>query len=393
MKTLNSINCPKCNTSINVENLISSRIENELHKKYNLKEQVLKDQFKKRVDEEKNKWKNEIKESFQKESEGKMKELEKELNEKSQKIQNLLLMEAKLKKVEREKKESDAKLKVEFEEKLNTHMETFKTEYLNNKESEKELTIKKLQKQLNDQKDLTEKMKQKQEQGSMQLQGEVQELAIEEWLQNHFTNGSYVDNIKEIGKGQRGADCIHEVIHKFNPIGSIYYESKRTKSFKEEWVEKFKEDMKHKKADVGVIVTSILPKKMKVSGYYKGVFVCTFAEFKSFSIILRRLIIETHHAKLINENKQDKMVRLYDFFSSSEFKLRMESILERCAKMQETLGQEKRAYTKIWKIREKEIEKMIEDTISIHGSIKGIGENEIKNINGTDLPYLSNIIN
>ena len=87
------------------------------------------------------------------------------------------------------------------------------------------------------------------------------------------------------------------------------------------------------------------------------------------------------------------MVRLYDFFSSSEFKLRMESILERCAKMQETLGQEKRAYTKIWKIREKEIEKMIEDTISIHGSIKGIGENEIKNINGTDLPYLSNIIN
>jgi len=230
---------------------------------------------------------------------------------------------------------------------------------------------------------LTEEMKRKQEQGSMQLQGEVQELAIEEWLAAQFP----LDTIEEIKKGQRGGDCI-QVIHTRSEqnCGSIYYESKRTKDFQPSWIEKFKADIRERSANIGVLVTDAMPAGMERMGLKDGIWICTYDEFKGLCAVLRESIIQINVAVNSQENKGDKMHLLYDFLTSNTFRLQVEAIVEGFTQMKADLDSEKRSMQRIWKQREKQIEKVITNTIDMYGSIKGIAGNAIQAVKALELP-------
>ncbi len=153
-------------------------------------------------------------------------------------------------------------------------------------------------------------MRRKSEQGSMQLQGEVQELALEELLKAAFP----FDIISEVGKGVRGADCIQTVRNNFGQeCGKIIFESKRTKDFASDWIEKLKADMRSQGADVAVIVTQALPKDMDRFGEKDGVWICSFAEVKPIVQMLRDGIIKISSALKSQENRGDKMHLLYDY--------------------------------------------------------------------------------
>ena len=218
----------------------------------------------------------------------------------------------------------------------------------------------------------------------MQLQGEVQELAIEEYLEDKYP----FDVIEEIKKGARGADCV-QIVHtrEVQNCGKIYYESKRTKDFQKTWIEKFKADMRTKGVDVGVLVTEVLPSSMDRMGLVDGVWVCTFEEFKGLSSVLREGVIKIHHAKKSEENKTDKMSLLYGYLTSTEFSMQIEAIVEGFTTMKTDLETEKRSMARIWKQRDKQIDKVLENTIGMYGSIKGIAGNAIGNVKALELPY------
>ena len=180
----------------------------------------------------------------------------------------------------------------------------------------------------------------------MQLQGEVQELAIEKWLAESFP----LDTIEPITKGKPGADCL-QIVHtrSHQNCGSIYYESKRTKSFQPNWIEKFKTDIQKKNADIGVLVTESMPQDMKRMGKVKGIWVCTYQEFQGLCVVLRESLIQIHNVMDMQKNKGDKMVMLYDFLASNEFRLQVEGILEGFSQMKLDLESEKRSIQSIWK--------------------------------------------
>jgi hypothetical protein len=257
-------------------------------------------------------------------------------------------------------------------------LQTELEEKIRQKETEKnELRFKEYEKQFADQQRLIEEMKRKAEQVSMQLQGEVQELAIEEWILSKFPH----DQLDERKKGARGGDCIQIVLTPAGNIcGKIYYESKRTKEFSPSWIEKFKEDMRAIGADIGVIVTQTMPKDMPRFGERDGLWICTYDEFKGLSYVLRDSLIRLNNAKLVQANKGDKMSVLYDYLTSAEFRMSVESIVEGFSAMQDGLNREKRAMQKIWKEREKQIEKVINSTIGMYGSVKGIAGSAIQDI-------------
>jgi hypothetical protein len=227
-------------------------------------------------------------------------------------------------------------------------------------------------------------MKRKQEQGSMQLQGEVQELAIEEWLAANFP----LDSIEEIKKGARGGDCIQTVNTRTSQnCGTIYYESKRTKDFQPSWIEKFKSDIRIKGANIGVLVTEVLPSDMDRMGLKEGIWICTYDEFKGLCKVLRESIVQVSNALASQENKGDKMVILYDYLTSNTFHMQIEAIVEGFTQMKIDLDSEKRSMQKSWKMREKQIEKVIDNTIDMYGSIKGIAGSAIQDIKQLDMPY------
>ncbi|MCQ2759194.1 DUF2130 domain-containing protein [Helicobacter pylori] len=310
--------------------------------------------------------------------------LQKELDEKSKQVQELHQKEAEIERLKRENNEAESRLKAENEKKLNEKLDLEREKIKKALHEKNELKFKQQEEQLEMLRNELKNAQRKAELSSQQFQGEVQELAIEEFLRQKFP----LDSIEEIKKGQRGGDCI-QVVHtrEFQNCGKIYYESKRTKEFQKAWVEKLKSDMREIGADVGVIVSEALPKEMERMGLFEGVWVCSFEEFKGLSAVLREGVIQVSLAKKSQENKGDKVNLLYHYLTSSEFSMQVNAIIEGFEQLRADLESEKRAMARIWKSREKQIDKVFEGTINMYGSIKGIAGNAIGQVKALELGY------
>ncbi|GAA8786671.1 DUF2130 domain-containing protein [Helicobacter pylori] len=310
--------------------------------------------------------------------------LQKELDEKSKQVQELHQKEAEIERLKRENNETESRLKAENEKKLNEKLDLERERMEKALHEKNELKFKQQEEQLEMLRNELKNAQRKAELSSQQFQGEVQELAIEEFLRQKFP----LDCIEEIKKGQRGGDCI-QVVHtrEFQNCGKIYYESKRTKEFQKAWVEKLKNDMREIGADVGVIVSEALPKEMERMGLFEGVWVCSFEEFKGLSAVLREGVIQVSLAKKSQENKGDKVNLLYHYLTSSEFSMQVSAIIEGFEQLRAELESEKRAMARIWKSREKQMEKVFEGTINMYGSIKGIMGNVIGQVKALELGY------
>lgn len=412
MEDQTRIKCPNCGTLIDVQDILAHQLEEEIKKKYQdqLNEQKKKydtefiqlNNAKREFEEEKLKEKErfdelldskikeerknievKLKEKLSEEQSEQFQALQNELNEKSEQIKELNRTKAEIEKLKREKEELKEATEAEAQKKLNELLLSEREKIKKSEKEKNELKFRELQKQLEDQKKLTEEMKRKQEQGSMQLQGEVQELAIEEWLAFQFP----LDSIEEIKKGARGGDCLQIVNTRTRQnCGKIYYESKRTKDFQPSWIEKFKADMRIKSADIGVLVTDAMPSDMDRMGMRDGIWICNYIEFKGLCSVLRESIIQLSLAIHSQENKGDKMHLLYDFLTSNSFRMQIEAIVEGFSSMKSALDSEKRSMQRIWKEREKQIEKVIDNTIDMYGSIKGIAGNAIQSVKALELP-------
>ncbi len=412
MKNQTKIKCPNCGTEIDVQDVLSHQVEENLQKKFNAKlaeekkkyeaeaeklkeekeafekrkkkeNELFEEKLHKKLKEEKEKFTADLKKKLEEEQSERFELLQKELNEKSEKLKELNKSKAEIEKLKREKDELKESIEAEAQRTLNEKLSEEKEKIRKLEQSKTELTIKEFEKKLADQKKLMEEMQRKYEQGSMQMQGEVQELAIEEWLAASFP----LDEIKEIKKGARGADCLQIINTRTKQnCGTIYYESKRTKDFQKSWMEKFKNDIREKGADIGVLVTDAMPSDMERMGLKEGIWICSYEEFKGLCFVLRESIIKLSNALSSQENKGDKMSMLYDFLTGNEFRMQIEAIVEGFTQMKEDLESEKRAMQRIWKTREKQIEKVVTNTVNMYASIKGIAGKAIGTVQALELP-------
>jgi len=412
MKNKSQIKCPNCGSNIDVQDILSHQLEDEIKQKYQAQITITKKKYEaeeeklkqEKLDfEKKKKQENEL---FQERLESQLKDekksieaklksklkveqseqfeaLQKELNEKSEQVKELNRSKAEIEKLKREKGELKEAVEAESQKKLNETLITEKEKIRKLEEGKNELRFKEMQKQLEDQKKLTEEMKRKQEQGSMQMQGEVQELAIEEWLSDQFP----LDTIEEIKKGARGADCLQHVhTRSAQNCGTIYYESKRTKDFQPTWIEKFKADIRDKGANIGILVTEVMPSDMNRMGLKDGIWICNYEEFKGLCAVIRESIVQLSTAISTQVNKGDKMDMLYTFLTGNTFRMQVEAIVEGFTQMKSDLESEKRSMQRIWKQRDKQIEKVTNNTIDMYASIKGIAGNAIQSVKALELP-------
>ena len=251
--------------------------------------------------------------------------------------------------------------------------------------SEEQLKIAELEGKLEEQTRLASEMKRKIEQGSMQTQGEVLELELESLLRATFP----FDTIREVPKGVSGCDTLQEVRNAFQQsCGVIAYETKRTKSFSMTWIAKFKEDMRLAKAEIGILVTEAMPKDMTHFGLVDGVWVCSFAEVGALAFVLRESLLKLSLVRSQQENRADKMCHLYEYLTSNEFAQSISSIITGFGQLKAGLDKEKRVMQKVWKEREKQIELILNNTITMHGTIRGIGGSSVKEIDDLSLDGL-----
>ncbi len=420
MSSKTTITCPNCHTEIDVNAILYHQLEAELkqrnrdekkklqdevdqkRKEYkeafenlHVKEERIKQQQEKFDEElrhatqmqlkvEKQRWQEAIKKELEAEQSESVALLKKELEVKSNQVKELNRSRAEIEKLKREKSEIESRVQADAELALTKRLQEEKEKIQKTLEETNELKFRQKEAQLKQLQEQLQIAQRKAEQGSMQLQGEVQELAIEEYLAHKYP----FDVIEEIKKGARGGDCIQTVhTREVQNCGTIYYESKRTKDFQRTWIEKFKKDMRDKRVDVGVLVTQVLPGELERMGLVDGIWVCTYEEFKGLSAVLREGIIKINHAKKSDENRTDKMSMLYSYLTSTEFSMQIEAIVEGFTTMKQDLESEKRSMARIWKQRDKQIEKVLENTIGMYGSIKGIAGSAVGNVKALELPY------
>ncbi len=375
-----NVTCPKCHHSFEPTDAIRDEIENELRGKMTEWQKKKEEETNQLLADQKTKIQNELTEQLKKniagEYEHKLKLMQDNEANMSKQVTEFRQKELEFLKQVQAIQAKEAELELELQRKLNTERESLKAqiqkeeaERISIKDQEHVLKVKELEKQLEDQRKLAEEMRRKAEQGSMQMQGEVQELLLEELLKTSFP----FDQISEVGKGVRGADCIQLVRNSLGQeAGKIIYESKRTKDFNQEWIDKLKADMRSQGADIAVIVTQTFPKELERFGEKDGVYICSFQEVKSVALLLRNAILKIHDTKKSQVNKGDKMSFLYDYLTSNEFSEQWKAVGEGFRQMRSSIQKERDAMEKLWKAREKQLEKVLLNAMHIKGSIEGI---------------------
>ena len=375
-----NVTCPKCQHNFEPTDAIREEVEKELRGKMTDWQKKKEEETSVLLAEQKTKIQNELTEQLKKnisgEYEHKLKLMQDNEANMSKQVNEFRQKELEFLKQVQAIQAKEAELELELQRKLNTERESLKAqiqkeeaERLSIKDQEHVLKVKELEKQLEDQRKLAEEMRRKAEQVSMQMQGEVQELLLEELLKTSFP----FDQISEVGKGVRGADCIQLVRNSLGQeAGKIIYESKRTKDFNQEWIDKLKADMRSQGADIAVIVTQTFPKELDRFGEKDGVYICSFQEVKSVALLLRNAILKIHDTKKSQVNKGDKMSFLYDYLTSNEFSEQWKAVGEGFRQMRSSIQKERDAMEKLWKAREKQLEKVLLNAMHIKGSIEGI---------------------
>ena len=406
MERENVIKCPECGAEINVNEILYKQLEVQIKQDFETKnarrekeyEKKLKEiqaekkdiekereQLKELVDKEvlqkvaaeKAKLEKTLRQKIEDEQAGQVKELQAELQQKTEKVKELNKAKADIERLKREKDELSEQIALEKEKEFTEQLKKEKLRIKKQVDDENYLKIKEKEKIIDDLKGQLDEAKRKAEQGSVQLQGEIQELELENMLRNLYP----FDEIAEIKKGQRGADILQTVrTNQGIDCGKIYYESKRAKDFQNVWIQKLKEDNLTVKADVLVIVSETLPDGIDKFGYKDGIWLCTFVEAKGLSMVLRHGLMQVHSISLTQHDRGTKMELLYSYLTSNEFRAQFEAIIDGFKSLQDSYLDEKRKMQKIWKEREKQFERVLTNAVSFYGSLKGIAGASIPQI-------------
>lgn len=406
MKTNVKIKCGNCGSEMSVDDLLVSQFESSIRKELQQELQKQEALLNKQKDEYKilreqlNQEKDDINEmvnsqvksilrtkeealrdsirnEIASETSKQLEDLENELIKKSKQVQLLNGTQAELERLRRDMEEQETRIVLQKERELTERLEQAKMSIKEQVQQENFLKLKEREKVIEDLKNKLDDAKRKAEQGSMQLQGEIQELEILDMLKEFHP----YDEINQSKKGANAADILQIVrTHNGAECGKIYYESKRTKSWSNGWVSKFKQDNINTKADILVLVTNALPKDIERYGIVDGIWVCSFKDVKELSLVLRYGLLKVQQVAITQHGKESKMELLYGYLTSEEFKNVFGAIIDGFKAIQDSHHSEKLKMQRLWKEREKQLERILSNSIDFYGSIRAIAGSAIHEI-------------
>lgn len=375
MSNTNTIKCPKCGEFFEPSEAFRHQVEEQALAAERTKHQ-------KELTEAKKQAEQAAFERLQKDYVLRLKNLEKEKNEEKERNSKLLKQLEELSEEIRKLRRKDEERELEMKKRLADEEEEIRQDTRKRVFEEHELKDKEKDKKLSDALKQIEELKAKIQRGSQQTQGEVMELEIEEILRKEFPD----DDITEVKKGQRGADVLQKVIDKKGRgCGSILWESKNAQ-WSEGWLAKLREDQRQAKAQLGVLVTSNPPKEIETFTYREGVWISNRKFVVGLALALRFDLIHLHHEKLTSVGKNEKMEILYQYLTGTEFKHRIEAIVESFTNLQQDIEKEKRYFNTKWARQEKEVRKIVDNTHGMYGDLQAVTGRALQQIKSLELP-------
>lgn len=382
-----TIKCDKCGNEIEISEALRKELEQKVLEETRIKHQEeleAKDKELEKVKEEIYKTaQEEANKKATKEYEKKIKQIEEETSGIGEENKELNEQIKDLLKQLREEKGSKNKLEIEYRKKLLEEEEKIKLAAKNEAEEELSFRMAEKDKKISDAEKQIKDLQRKLQQGSQQLQGEIQELILEEIIKKEFP----YDEIKEVPKGIKGADVMQFVCNSSGAsCGTIIWESKNTKNWSPSWIQKLKEDQRSLKAEVAVIVSKVLPNDIKGFAFSDGIWISDMSSAMGLACALRHQLIEVYSAHSANKGKANKAEIVYNYLISNEFKQRIEVWVEYFKNRREDLEKEKTYFIKKWAKEEKAIKGVVENTAGIYGDLQGLIGAALPKIQHLELP-------
>lgn len=379
------ITCPHCSQNFELSQAVSSQIREQL------KGEMAKDleaELHKRLSQEAKKLEEAATKKAKDELAVELEDLKSQVEEKAKQAAELQARELEIRKEKRALEEQKQTMELEVARKLDTERRRVEEETAKRILEEKRLADMEKEKQLADLKAQIEDLKHKAEVGSQQSRGEIQELDLEDMLRATFSS----DDVTPVGKGVLGADVIQHVRNRYGKLcEKIVWESKRTKHWSDQWVDKLKDDSRKMSGFVSVIVSQTLPEGVNGFGYYNGVWVTDYHSVIGLATALRMQIIHVCHVRDSMTGKDEKMSLLFDYLTSHQFRSRVEAIVETFQSMRTDLDKEKEAMRRLWAKREKEIERITENTIGMYGEMQGLIGSGMPSIQALELGGITEV--
>ncbi len=364
-KKQHNFKCPNCGEDIAISEVLASQIRLEIQSDFDMeKEKALEDSMKRAE----NKFNLQLKERETRLA-MEMADLQAQLVEKNKIAELAQEAELEIRKKTRLLEQKQKEMDVELQRRLDAEKNSLAQDIRKQLDQEFHFQLKEKEKQIDDLRASVAEVKRKSEVGSQELQGELLENDLETKLSQTFPQ----DNFLPVSKGVRGADILQEVINESQKIcGTIIWEAKNAKRWSQGWIEKLKDDQRSASATFSVIVTSTLPDGINQFGQIDGVWVCNLHSYLGLTLALRKHLIDLSFVRQASLGKNEKVEMIYGYLSGEEFKQRIEAIVESFNAMQEQLIRERRAMEKIWKEREKQIDRMANNTVGMYGEMRGI---------------------
>lgn len=360
------ITCPHCDKSFPM----SDAIRHELEEKVKIEQTAkLKAQFEEDKAKETAKHEKILREEFEKSA----KQTELALSE-AKKKQNELI--EKLEKEQEDREKAEEKIRIEALKKAEEEQSL--------KLKEKDIQMDQIKRLAEDLRRANEDLKKKLDQGSQQLQGEALELNLEEKLKETFPNDEFVP----IPKGVEGGDIWQKVKFQGKIVGSIIWETKRTKAWSKSWLIKLKEDAGKISATEAIIVSQVLPEGSNSFDRIEGVWITTYEHALSICRYVRFLITSVTNAKSSANHTEEEWGQIRDYMMSDNFKHRMQSHFDGVKSLRESLEADKKATTLRWKKQEVQINKLDMNTTNFYGELKAIVSN-LPELDEIETPLLS----
>jgi hypothetical protein len=373
--------CPNCHVEIPLTEAITHQIKDGLKTEFDGKIKALEMDFQEQLLREKEKIETEAIIKAESNVQTDIEDLKAQVSEKDKKLKDARERELAFLQKSREIDERAENIDLEIATKINEQRDKIKEESIQKFQQQFQLKLAEKDQQIQGLSSTVNELQRKLEQGSQQLQGEVLELELEDLLRELFPS----DIIEPVAKGIRGADILHQVYHNRKFCGTILWESKRAKNWKNDWLSKLKQDQRDANADIAVLYTTVFPKEMTNFGYFEGIWITDQTSIAGLTTALRIMLIEVIRAKITSEGKNEKMEMMHNYLCGPEFKLKLQGIGEAICSMQEDLHTEKKAMQKIWAKREKNIQNMMENASRIVGDMHGILGRSFPEIQGFEL--------
>lgn len=346
----------------------------------------LKEQLEYQLEQERAKVKKDAFAWAQQELKTKLGSKDEELASLQKKVEAAQAAELTIRKQKNELQEQKRTMELELQRQLDVEREKIRQETIQQALEQQRFKEKEKDKIIEDLKQDLAEAQRKASQGSQQTQGEVLELELENVLMQEFP----YDEINPVAKGVLGADIL-QIVHDHHGrgCGTIIWESKNTKNWQPLWLDKLKDDQRAKKAEMAVLVSAILPSEIKKFGAKEGIYITSYDCFIEVAKILRTYLIGITATKLSVIGKNEKMEVIYNYLSSPGFTHHIEATVEGLVKLRDELEKEKRVYTQVWSRREKQIQRVIDSAIGMHGDLQGIMGNALPALPALELETLS----